>query len=410
MASPPCRHLFVREPHDNPRSIENVTSLRDQFALDQFEFEFFWIFQVLWDDGDKLYQLRFTNVLNELQRKIDSEPQLKKLISPLVASEISDLAIIAECFHQLDTYQPWANMFEDQLIECEEAIEDSHMRFKGPTGKLIDACKGNEDVYARYGSPISNRFYYPIEKRRTRENVEAMREAERDLDTFWHKVDELIHRNGRNLDGTVTRELLTQPKSLQRTPEWVEPIKGAAGKDSKVEVLVKPFSEVSSDLQLRTEQTTDKTSAARRLKSKPKTRGQPAPAKAEDPEPFDASTPKDAQPVFAVDARALKVFRALFHTQSTTSTPGEIKLDDFLWTMTSVNFKSEKLYGSVWQFTPTGLDVEAPSQFHEPHGSMNGKIPFREARRYGRRLDRNYGWDCSMFVLAGKKVRNCTAA
>lgn len=47
--------------------------------------------------------------------------------------------------------------------------------------------------------------------------------------------------------------------------------------------------------------------------------------------------------------------------------------------MSSTGFAIEKLYGSVWQFTPSDLDVERSIQFHEPHPS--GKIPFRMARR-----------------------------
>lgn len=109
--------------------------------------------------------------------------------------------------------------------------------------------------------------------------------------------------------------------------------------------------------------------------------------------------------MFSVDARALKVFRTLFYTPSTSNTPGEVKWDDFLWAMTCTHFRPEKLHGSAWQFTPNGLDVETPIQFHEPHGSMNGKIPFFVARRHGRRLNRNYGWHGGMFVLKEKNAQ-----
>ncbi|KAF2164008.1 hypothetical protein M409DRAFT_68229 [Zasmidium cellare ATCC 36951] len=377
-ASPACRHHFVREAHDDPRRMENVSSLKNQHLLDPLEFEFFWLFQVLWEDSDKLYQLRFTNVLDELQRKIDSEQQVKDLISPFVAAGISDLAIIAECMRQLESYQPWANMFEDQA--------------------------GSESVLARYGSPADNRFHYPIFKKRTRESVEAVRQAEQNLDAFWLKVDELLHRNARDLKGTVIGDLLRQPRGLQRTPEWVEPNTSGADKDKKVEMLIKPLSEVYFDLEHRTEQTTDKSSVSRSSKTKTKTRGQPAPVSVPDATLVEVATPPDAQPVFRVDTRALKVFHALFYTPSATSTPGEVKWDDFLWAMTSTKFKPEKLYGSVWQFTPAGLDVETPIQFHEPHGSMSGKIPFYVARRHGRRLNRNYGWHGGMFALAEKKT------
>jgi hypothetical protein len=74
-----------------------------------------------------------------------------------------------------------------------------------------------------------------------------------------------------------------------------------------------------------------------------------------------------------------------------------------LYTMASIGFVPEKLYGSVWQFSPDPekLAVERSIQFHEPHGA-NTKILYRIARRYGRRLNRAYGWDGSSFALEEK--------
>jgi hypothetical protein len=66
--------------------------------------------------------------------------------------------------------------------------------------------------------------------------------------------------------------------------------------------------------------------------------------------------------------------------------------------MGTTAFTVEKLYGSVWQFTPRNLDVERSIQFHEPHPIA--KIPFLVARRIGRRLNRAYGWHGQMFALA----------
>lgn len=54
--------------------------------------------------------------------------------------------------------------------------------------------------------------------------------------------------------------------------------------------------------------------------------------------------------------------------------------------MVATGFSPERLYGSVWQFHPRDLDVERSIQFHEPH--PHGNIPFRVARRIGRRLNR----------------------
>ena len=106
------------------------------------------------------------------------------------------------------------------------------------------------------------------------------------------------------------------------------------------------------------------------------------------------------QTTFEVDNRALKVFRTLFYTPSMSATPSDVPWTDFLHAMVSTGFATEKLYDSVWQFSPRKLDVERSIQFHEPHPTA--KLPYRTARRYGRRLNRAYGGFGSMFVPATK--------
>ncbi|KAF2642863.1 hypothetical protein P280DRAFT_468167 [Massarina eburnea CBS 473.64] len=110
----------------------------------------------------------------------------------------------------------------------------------------------------------------------------------------------------------------------------------------------------------------------------------------------NVSTSSNHQPIFKLNPRNLKVFRALFYTPSVTATPGEVPWTSFLQAMKAVGFEPQKLYGSVWQFSPSGLDVEKSIQFHEPHPS--GKLPYMTARRIGRRLNRAYGWASEMFV------------
>jgi hypothetical protein len=65
------------------------------------------------------------------------------------------------------------------------------------------------------------KFKYPIEKRRTSENVETLRAAENRLDELWLKVDrELLDKNG-----IPQRERLVHILpygELQRTPRWLE--------------------------------------------------------------------------------------------------------------------------------------------------------------------------------------------
>jgi hypothetical protein len=75
----------------------------------------------------------------------------------------------------------------------------------------------------------------------------------------------------------------------------------------------------------------------------------------------------------------------------------------FLYAMAGIDFGAEKLYGSVWQLRPrTTLNLRHGMRFH-PHGSHpNTEIPYRIARRFGRRLNRAYGWTGDTFRLREK--------
>ena len=132
-------------------------------------------------------------------------------------------------------------------------------------------------------------------------------------------------------------------------------------------------------------------------KVKMKTRGVPRPPLSTITNTQCPTVEPDIQPVFEVSERALKVFSILFYTQSSEAENiGEVAWSDFLHAMSSVGFAVEKLYGSVWQFTPAELDVDRSIQFHEPHPTS--KIPSTVAKRHGRRLNRAYGWHGGMFV------------
>jgi hypothetical protein len=65
--------------------------------------------------------------------------------------------------------------------------------------------------------------------------------------------------------------------------------------------------------------------------------------------------------------------------------------------MASTGFAPQKPYGSIWQFTPTKLDVERSIQFDEQQPKV--KIRFTVSRRIGGRLRRAYGWHGGMFGL-----------
>ena len=159
-----------------------------------------------------------------------------------------------------------------------------------------------------------------------------------------------------------------------------------------------PLSELYLGLQQRTERTITHDAPLTGKKTKAKTRGiARARGPLSRPEEESPSDSMDEQPTFFLDNRALKVMKTIFYTPSSNANPGEVSWTDFLHAMVSTGFRPEKLYGSVWQFSPERLDVERSIQFHEPHPVA--KIAFRNARRIGRRLNQAYGWYVATFLL-----------
>ncbi|ERS96720.1 hypothetical protein HMPREF1624_06929 [Sporothrix schenckii ATCC 58251] len=334
-----------------------------------------------------------TTAVDELERLIETEPEAKSLVSAHVAAFIGDLSIVAQCLAQIDLYQPWSSGFENHMVKYEDTVKRAVDAEHAPMIKIQAAVQDNSLADAtKLGTPTGGRFAYPCEKRRTKENTEALRQAERNLDAFWACVDRHMYVKAGDLTGTATQTLLLQPRIVQRTAKWVEPVmpgNGKGGKKGAAPANKTSSGSIGNPLSAFYFGVVEKPSQGRltasssRDKAKIKTRPRPV--------------VQDTQPTMPVDARALKVFRTLFFNADVSSTPGDVPWRDFLHAMTSTGFQAEKLYGSVWQFRLTALDIERSIQFHEPH--PRGKMTYEVARRVGRRLNRAYGWVSDMFVL-----------
>jgi hypothetical protein len=397
VASPPIRRLFFRD------QANEVITLKPDVKMDRDVKGLMWLLKQLWNNEPSLF-LRLPTVVDEVERLLDSGQKAKELVSPYIVKVLGGLSIISQCLTQLELYQPWASGFEIAMEKCEDAIEKDWKEKNIPVAELFGAIQNkNLRPAARLGDISGGRFAYPIDKRRTKENVETLRQSETNLDAFWSCIDELVHTKANGLKGTAIRRLLSQPRIIQRTPEWVETIKEPKTKvvpitDQDVEALYRPLSALYFGLAPSKPDGPDVTLA----KPKMKTRGtaRPPPTTATAHNPLEDPNPSHPQPTIPVDTRALKVFRTLFFNPSPTATPGEVSWKDFLHALTSTGFAAEKLYSSVWQFRPTLQDVDRSIQFHEPH--PHGKIPFQVARRHGRRLNRAYGWFGGMFTLKEK--------
>ncbi|KAH6684818.1 hypothetical protein F5X68DRAFT_171207 [Plectosphaerella plurivora] len=397
--SPPMRSCFVRDVPVSASSSKIGVRSKPGFNLDKTTEHLMWLLKTLWEDGTNLMFARLPLVVDELDRLLKADPKASEMVSAYVARLISELSILAECLRQLEIYQPWANGFEMAWVDHEDVIKKDFEESVRSERGIMEAMRDeNLFILKDFGDPVKMTSDYPVSKRRTKENVGKLRAAEANLDLFWVQIDRLLYAKTNNLRGTRLGQLLSQSRALQRTPEWAEPepgtnkdkLKTAQPGGSAAEVLYMPFSSLSlgaldSNEKLAVEQ-----------KAKVKTRGAREAAKIPEEPQAPCPSKEDVQPTFKVDARALKVFRIVFFTPGTSTTAGEVAWNDFLHAMASTGFVAQKLYGSVWHFQPTRLDVERSIQFHEPH--PKGKMPFHTAKHYGRRLSRAYGWYGGMFV------------
>ncbi|RAH64209.1 uncharacterized protein BO66DRAFT_465035 [Aspergillus aculeatinus CBS 121060] len=355
-SSPPFRRFFMRAPPSDPLSSQFKVEERPGVKPTAVEKKLLWLLGKAFDNGMVLVLAGVPLLMDELERLLDNEPGARGMITPFLAGVISDLSILAH---------PWYRI----VAGIDKALPVT-----------IVASRA-----VALGDPSGGKFAYPIDKRRTKEHVKTLRQAEARLDAFWEVIDKVI---GARVQGTVSQKVFpSQSRSLHRTPEWEEPSPrpqpqlAPRPKNEGID----PYPSFEAVAPTRAEDN----STAQPPKIKVKTRGTARPVSTQ--EEHDAEAPPEPigaeiQPKFAVDARSLKVFRGLFHDPEVTSTPGEMRWTDFLHAISSIGFASIKLYGSVC------------IQFHEPH--PHGKLSYTAARRIGRRLTRAYGWHGDMFVLA----------
>lgn len=415
VSSPPMRSFFVRLPAEDLNKIVNTA--KPGWKPSRVEQELLWLLQTLWEDGRCLFLARMPVVVDELERLLRAEPSARALISGYVSGLIGDLSIVCECLQQLDLYQPWANGYENASVDREGSIKKEFEEWEEQVlAGMMSAMKSKAMIaYYKLADPSDMKFFYPTEKRRTKETVEALREAEANLDAFWDKFDKCLSATAGDLSQTALRNLLSQKRVLQRTPEWTEPAPEVKAKTKPVmvlsdqDVIYRPLSTIYFDSGASCDARKPEAEARPRIKVKargvaktPSATGSEQSLQKQQSADRDMGLDVDRRPTFMVDSRALKVFRTLFFHSAVTSTPGEVSWNDFLHAMTSVGFSAEKLYGSVWHFQPSKLDVERSIQFHEPHPVS--KIPFTVARRIGRRLSRAYGWLGAMFALKEKET------
>ncbi|KAI0137708.1 hypothetical protein F4776DRAFT_671042 [Hypoxylon sp. NC0597] len=394
ITSPTLRHLIRCDPEKVLEAAVNedadVKFDRSNVKITEMESEYLWVLKNM---SDKYYRghMGVHTCVEELER-IASDPKGRKLVTNYMAEYYSDICIMTECKRQTELFQPWAATFDAAMDQ-----DEMRQRLLALGQRTIDTLTPLFDFRLKLDTTLAGsaivKMKYPVDKRPSQSNVEAIQAAETALDSFWEKVIAEVREAGL-WKGRIKEVLLRRP---ERKVAYVETPKSDKRSTSDI-TAVETFGGDSLRQDAKP-QSTLVTAPKVKEKTRPPEKPVQEDAANDENAPDDGGNPP--QSTFEVDKRAKKVFSMLFYDPSVSRSrlPGEIPWADFLYAMHHVGFSIEKLGGSRWQFTPgptlEGDEYSRGIQFHEPH--PNDKVPFIIARLHGRRLARAYGWDGEMF-------------
>lgn len=395
-SSPPLRPYMQRDSTDK---VDNLV-VNSRKHLPRHIYDFAAILSRLFSNEECLKRMGHIagvqSLLEQYDMFVNTVPNARQAVSSYVAQEISTLSLLSECLRQIHLFQPWVATSHKEM-ETQQVKDVLRAHLNDRRGETVPVERfRSSDLVRSIGATIE-KTPYPAHKKRTAASVDKMQKAENLLDQFWDSMlAEMEQQNA--LLAHCKKVLFPLGRQLQRTPDWVDTVKSNSKRPAQVAAskgLVQSFGGLIID-------DDNKMEGSPKEKTKIKTRGTPAPQSFISIHTQEAEQ-EDRPPTHTieVDRRAMKVFSILFHTAFSTSKPGEVPWTEFLHAMRSAGFGMESLQGSAWQFTPHGdkeSHITAGKRsilFHEPH--PHSRIPFRDARRLGRRLARTYGWSGETF-------------
>ncbi|CAG8959565.1 hypothetical protein HYFRA_00001466 [Hymenoscyphus fraxineus] len=390
-SSPPLREYFYRDPQ-TPGTV--MMSIQPKNPKDPHFHKPWGLLLFMWEPAQRNL-LGLANIVDAFEHLMQ-DPKEKKNMSPYMLDVFSDLSVFTRCLHEVDNYQPWGASLDEEELKYKREVEAIafELKYQIEYTDQMDHVLRTPEILTPFAMPDQKRFFYPVNKRRTKQTTEAMMQAELNLDIFWRKYDANWKANARKTHEASMGDHISayKGKQLTRTAPWVEPVKEGK-KDDHAD-------DDDADFKQAEDKTTTKKKVPER-KHKIKTKGVAHPTDDTLSAPTNTSktqeTSQEPTSKYELNTRGLKVINALFYVPNQNDPPGEIIWGDFLQVMATAGFAIQKLYGSIWQFSPSSDKVspQRSIQFHEPHPGV--KIPFIHARRMGRRLMRAYGWNGGMF-------------
>jgi hypothetical protein len=322
------------------------------------------------------------NILDEMDRLVQSDPKERASLSSWVFDTLSSMAAFSELDRQLVLHRPSAAY---QVTVDDEAARQAFLRYAAPLAKLQVLAQSGALSLCDLGAPKDDRFVHPHEKKPTAAGTAQRRKAETELDMFWGQFDTFAHgRLGEPLADVFSGFIA--PRPLERTPPWEH--KPRSGRRESPEA--RPLS-VISDLQARTKRALSRDPSESPKKKRTRMFDAPGPA-------LNIAAFHTAPSAYVdVSKRSYKVFTRLLAVEREI---GEVVWADFMQAMLAVGCGAKRHMGTTWLFTiPPALDVgdaRVPILVREPHLVPN--LSVSSVRRIGRRLAKKFGWSIKMFV------------
>ena len=183
--SPPLRRYYWQKlGHGGQKGMIGVNPGRSANKDGRVRMELSWMFKAIGSGSDFLLPIHDT-LVNELGRRMERDSEVKNLISEHVADLFWDLSVLLLCMRQIKCHAIKTGDRVGCGEYCEELKETEKYKYalaKMRTGKMI----------TNLGDPRDGKFSYPLNRRRTKENMETMIAAEKNLDLFWEAFDKKL--------------------------------------------------------------------------------------------------------------------------------------------------------------------------------------------------------------------------
>ena len=174
------------------------------------------LFGYLWKP-DIRAKIKVHILVDALPHVLRTNKRANASTSPWVASLLSKISVVSECLRQLDHFQPRARKVAHTVKARQTELLIKHCSTFARWHGILHTDFRAKQLIELWEPRLQ--FRYPVKKRRSRSNVEALQAAGAALDAFWQAADARFKDCAGEAPHDITRHLMEE-QTLQRTPPW----------------------------------------------------------------------------------------------------------------------------------------------------------------------------------------------